>query len=115
MLLTFVALYLLGTLTAFAMAWLFKRTLLRGPAPAFILEMPAYHIQHWKTVLTTVGQRCWHFLKRAGTLIFAFSVLMWAATHYPRPATWSRVRFDSTNEMRPKASFSMSSFLTSVR
>ena len=84
------AMYALGTLTAFGMAWLFKRTLLKGPAPAFILEMPPYRLPHWKVVLTTVGQRCWAFLKRAGTLIFAFSVIMWAGTHYPKPATYTK-------------------------
>ncbi len=84
------AMYGLGTLAAFGMAWVFKRTLLKGPAPAFILEMPPYRLPNWKVVLTTVGQRCWAFVKRAGTLIFAFSVIMWAATHYPKPATYSR-------------------------
>jgi ferrous iron transport protein B len=84
------AMYALGTLSAFALAWLFKRTLLKGPAPAFIMEMPPYHLPHWKTVSTSVWHRCWHFLKRAGTLIFAFSVIMWAATHYPKPASFSQ-------------------------
>jgi ferrous iron transport protein B len=83
------ALYLLGTFSAFGMAWIFKRTLLKGPAPAFILEMPPYRLPHWRTVATTVGQRCWDFLKRAGTIIFAFSVVMWAATNYPKPAAYA--------------------------
>ena len=79
------AMYLLGTFSAFGLAWIFKRTLLKGPAPAFILEMPPYRLPHWKVVITTVVQRSWQFLKRAGTIIFAFSVIMWAATHYPVP------------------------------
>jgi ferrous iron transport protein B len=84
------AMYALGTLAAFGLAWVFKRTLLKGPAPAFILEMPPYRVPHWKVVIATVSQRCWAFLKRAGTLIFAFSVVMWAATSYPKPKTWVR-------------------------
>jgi ferrous iron transport protein B len=84
------SMYALGTLSAFALAWVFKRTLLKGPPPAFILEMPPYRLPHWKVVLTTVGQRCWAFLKRAGTVIFAMSVIMWAATHYPKPAVYSK-------------------------
>lgn len=84
------AMYALGTLSAFGLAWIFKRTLLKGPAPAFILEMPPYRVPHWKVVIATVSQRCWAFLKRAGTLIFAFSVLMWAATSYPKPAHYSQ-------------------------
>lgn len=89
--------YGLGTLTAFGMAFIFKRTLLRGPAPAFILEMPPYRMPHPKTVVTTVVQRSWQFLKRAGTLIFIFSVLMWAGTHYPKPTSWSQ---DYAGEIR---------------
>ncbi len=88
--LVMLAMYLLGTFSAFGLAWIFKRTLLRGPAPAFILEMPPYRLPHWKVVLTTVSQRCWAFLKRAGTIIFAFSVVMWAATTYPKPQHYSR-------------------------
>ena len=88
--LVMLSMYLLGTFTAFGLAWVFKRTLLKGPAPAFILEMPPYRLPHWKVVLTTVGQRCWAFVKRAGTIIFAFSVVMWAATHYPKPAQYSK-------------------------
>jgi ferrous iron transport protein B len=84
------AMYALGTLSAFGLAWIFKRTLLKGPAPAFILEMPPYRVPHWKVVIATVSQRCWAFIKRAGTLIFAFSVLMWAATSYPKPAHYSQ-------------------------
>ena len=84
------AMYLLGTFTAFGLAWVFKRTLLKGPAPAFILEMPPYRLPHWKVVVTTVVQRCWAFLKRAGTVIFAFSVVMWAGTNYPKPEHPSR-------------------------
>lgn len=82
--------YALGTLGAFAMAWLLKRTLLKGPPPAFILEMPPYRLPNWKVVATTVGSRCWAFVKRAGTVIFAFSVIMWAATNYPKPKQFDR-------------------------
>ena len=88
--LVMLGMYLLGTGSAFALAWVFKRTLLKGPAPAFILEMPPYRMPRLKTVITTVTQRSWAFVKRAGTVIFAFSVIMWAATHYPKPATYSR-------------------------
>ena len=88
--------YALGTLTAFALAWVFKRTLLKGPAPAFILEMPPYRLPHWKVVGTAVVQRSWQFLKRAGTLIFVFSVLMWAATHYPKAPVNSEFRIQNS-------------------
>jgi ferrous iron transport protein B len=52
--------------------------------------MPPYHIPHLRVVVSTVTERCWDFLKRAGTIIFAFSVVSWAATHYPKPAHYSQ-------------------------
>ncbi len=84
------SMYVLGTVTAFGMAFLFKRTLLKGPTPAFILEMPPYRMPSAKVVLTTVARRCWDYLKRAGTVIFAMSVIMWAATSYPKPASYTK-------------------------
>jgi ferrous iron transport protein B len=84
------SMYAVGTLTAFALAWVFKRTLLKGPPPAFILEMPPYRLPKVRVVLTTVAQRAWAFLKRAGTVIFVMSVLVWAGTHYPKPATYTK-------------------------
>jgi ferrous iron transport protein B len=98
--------YALGTLTAVGMAWLFKRTLLRGPAPAFILEMPPYRVPQLRVVVATVARRCGEFLQRAGTLIFAFSVIMWAATHYPRPAAVSQdfdARIAALTQAEPSA------------
>jgi ferrous iron transport protein B len=77
-------LYALGTGSAFGMAWLFKRTLLKGPPPTFILEMPPYRWPAPRTVISGVVQKSWQFLIRAGTVIFALSVLMWVATSYPR-------------------------------
>lgn len=82
--------YLIGTLSAFGMAFLFKRTLLKGPTPAFILEMPPYRRPSVRVVVPVVARRCWEFLKRAGTVIFALSIIMWAATSYPKPTHYSQ-------------------------
>jgi ferrous iron transport protein B len=77
--------YLLGIVAAFAMAWLFKKTLLRGETPMLLLEMPPYRMPSWKTILVRMWERGFLFLRRAGTVILALSILLWALATYPKP------------------------------
>ena len=46
---TFVAMYFLGMIAAFCVAWLFHRTLLKGVAPTFLMELPPYRLPSLKT------------------------------------------------------------------
>ena len=78
--------YLLGIVAAFAMAWLFKKTLLRGETPMLLLEMPPYRLPAWKTILVRMWERGFLFLRRAGTVILALSILLWALATYPKPS-----------------------------
>ncbi len=80
------AMYLLGIFAAFAMAWLFKKTLLRGETPMLLLEMPPYRMPAWRTVLLRMWERGLLFLRRAGTVILALSILLWALATYPKPS-----------------------------
>jgi ferrous iron transport protein B len=82
--LTLFAMYVLGMVVAAGVALLLKRTLLRGPTPPFVMELPTYKWPSLRNVLQRIGERVWSFVYRAGTLIFAVSVLIWAATYYPR-------------------------------
>jgi ferrous iron transport protein B len=85
--LAMLAMYLLGTLAALASAAVFRRTLLRSETRALIIEMPPYAMPTPRVLLSTVWQRVTVFLQRAGTVIFAISVLLWAMGHYPRAGT----------------------------
>jgi ferrous iron transport protein B len=80
------SMYLLGIVAAFAMAWLFKKTLLRGETPMLLLEMPPYRMPSWKTILVRMWERGFLFLRRAGTVILALSILLWALATYPKPS-----------------------------
>lgn len=79
-----VGLYALGTFGAFFFAWIFNRTLMRGANAPMILEMPSYKMPALRSILMLVWQRAKAFLVRAGTIIFAISVLIWAASTYPK-------------------------------
>jgi ferrous iron transport protein B len=83
--LTMLGMYLLGTGAALGMAALFRRTLLRSDTRALIIELPRYSLPSARVLLTSVWQRVRIFLRRAGTVIFSISVLLWALAHYPKP------------------------------
>jgi ferrous iron transport protein B len=113
------ALYALGIIAAAGTAWVFKRSMLKGPTPAFILELPTYKVPQAMQVARQVFNNTWSFLAKAGTTIFCLSIVLWAMTYYPRlPADrsavvadtararvqtdWDRAAFDSsTGEPRP--------------
>lgn len=83
--LVFLAIYVLGTLTAFLVA-----RVLRGRLGAdeikshFLLELPPYRLPQWSYIVRHVLDRGWAFLKNAGTIILAMMILLWAATTYPK-------------------------------
>ncbi|HEY7155796.1 MAG TPA: ferrous iron transport protein B [Gemmataceae bacterium] len=77
-------LYALGFVLAPLVALLLKRTLLRGETPVFILEMPLYKLPSPRLVLRRMLDSGWAFLRRAGTLILASMVVVWALLYFPR-------------------------------
>jgi ferrous iron transport protein B len=78
------SLYLFGMTAALLMAWLFKKTLLRGTPPLFIMELPPYRLPSVRTVLYLVWERALAFLKTAGTIILGVSILLWFLATYPK-------------------------------
>lgn len=78
------SMYLLGIVGACVMAWLFKKTLLRSQRPVFIMELPPYRWPSWRAILMHMWERSRLFLKRAGTVILALSIVLWALMSYPR-------------------------------
>ncbi len=78
--------YLVGLLAAFAMAWTFKRTLLKSETPMLLLELPPYRWPSFTTILLRMWERALIFLRRAGTVILALSVILWALLTYPKPS-----------------------------
>jgi ferrous iron transport protein B len=81
--LTLLSLYLLGIVAAVAVAKVLKRTALRGKAPPFLLELPAYTLPSVRAVLLRVVEKAVSFVRTAGTMILAVSILTWAALYYP--------------------------------
>ena len=100
--LTLAGLYALGIVAAVVAASLLKRTLLRGQTPPFLMELPSYKWPSGRTVVYRVAERAWLFLRTAGTLILAISVVVWAAAYYPHDpqAVQTLVRQQEDLELR---------------
>jgi ferrous iron transport protein B len=78
------SMYLLGIVVALAMAWLFKKTLLKGETPMLVMELPPYKRPLLRTVLRHTWDRAKLFLRRAGTVILGINILLWFLASYPR-------------------------------
>lgn len=82
--LTMLAMYLLGIVVALLMAWLFKKTLLKGETPMLIMELPPYKRPLLRVVLRHIWDRSKVFLTRAGTVILGISIVLWFLATYPK-------------------------------
>jgi ferrous iron transport protein B len=80
---TLFALYAIGLVAAPVMALLLKRTLLRGEPPVFVMEMPLYKAPSLYTVWRRMTDAGRMFVRRAGTLILASMILVWALLYFP--------------------------------
>jgi ferrous iron transport protein B len=81
--LAFAAMYLVGIAVAVPVAWILKRTLLRGDPAPFLMELPPYRMPRPRAVLQQTVSQGRAFVVRAGTLILATSVVVWALGKFP--------------------------------
>ena len=78
------SMYALGIITAIVVAFILKKTILKSPPPPFVMELPPYRLPNARNVLQSMFNNGWEFLKRAGTVILAISIVLWALTAFPR-------------------------------
>jgi len=89
--------YIIGIILAVLMAKVLRTWVLSGPSEPFVMELPIYRLPVWKNVLIQVWERAWLYLKKAGTVILAVSVLMWALFTFP--LTEGQLAQDKTVQM----------------
>jgi ferrous iron transport protein B len=85
--LVYFAMYMVGIVAGIAVAWILKKTFFRGPTPPFVMELPSYKLPGLGVVLHRMFEQGWAFIYRAGTLILAVSIIVWALAYYPREAS----------------------------
>lgn len=76
------SLYLLGIVTAFLIGILFKNTLFKNQEEPFLIELPEYKMPQLKDLLLHTLDKGKGFIKKAGTIIFAASVVMWFLSNF---------------------------------
>jgi ferrous iron transport protein B len=79
----FFLLTLLSWSLALAAAWLLRHTVLRGQGTPFVMELPPYRFPTFHGLLIHTWERTWSYLKKAGTIILAISILMWTFMTFP--------------------------------
>ena len=62
-----------------------RRTVLPGETPPFLMELPDYRFPSLRVVFSRVWEQCWAFVRGAGTLILAVTVVLWALAYFPHP------------------------------
>ena len=82
---TIFALYGLGIVVAICVAKILRKTILKGDTPPFLMELPDYRLPSPRNVVARVSEQCWVFIRGAGTLILAVTVIVWAAAYFPHP------------------------------
>jgi ferrous iron transport protein B len=82
--LIFTSAYAIGILAALGCALLFKHTILPGGSKPLMIELPPYRLPGLRTALLHTFDRAKIFVKQAGTIILAISLVLWALSHYPK-------------------------------
>ncbi|MFQ3546899.1 MAG: ferrous iron transport protein B [Termitinemataceae bacterium] len=77
------AIYGIGVMLSLVAAFVLNKTILRGEPTPFVLELPPYRLPTLRGVLWHVWDKTWQYAKKAGTVILAASVLIWAITTFP--------------------------------
>lgn len=83
--LTLFGAHLIGLFVAIPVLLFFKHTFFRGPAAPFVMELPPYRWPVWRNVVMRLWDQTQHFVVRAGTIILAVSIVVWALSYFPRP------------------------------
>ncbi|MDA0576645.1 MAG: ferrous iron transport protein B, partial [Verrucomicrobia bacterium] len=82
--LVFTGAYFTGLLAALGMAFIFKKTILRGETKPLVLELPGYKIPGFRNLLLYTFDRAKVFVVQAGTVILVLSLILWALSTYPK-------------------------------
>jgi len=82
---TLFLMHFVGAAVAMPLAWIMNRCILKIKTQPFVLEMPDYRVPTLRNVLIRMWGRGREFVVRAGTVILAFSIIIWALLYFPRP------------------------------
>ncbi len=76
------SIYIFGLFLALAIAKILS--IMKVSSSSFVMELPPYRIPTLRSVLLHIWERAWMYLRKAGTVILAFSIIMWVLMTFPR-------------------------------
>jgi len=79
------SIYVIGVVLALLSSLLFRKTVLRGEVTPFVMELPPYRIPTARGIGWHVVDKTGQYLKKAGTVLLAASILIWAVVSFPKP------------------------------
>jgi ferrous iron transport protein B len=77
--------YIIGIVLGIVCAKILRMTLFQGETIPFVMELPPYRLPTAKGIFIHTWQRGWMYLRKAGTVILAMSIVLWFAMSYPKP------------------------------
>jgi ferrous iron transport protein B len=83
--LVMLSLWGISWITALVAARVLRRFVIRGEQTPFVMELPPYHLPSLRSVLRDTGHKTWMYIRKAGTVILAINIILWAAIYFPRP------------------------------
>jgi ferrous iron transport protein B len=83
-----------GWVMALVSARVLRSTVIKGEATPFVMELPPYRMPTLKGMCLHTWERVWQYIKKAGTVILAISILLWAAMTFPGPSEEQTARFE---------------------
>jgi len=86
---------LLGWAMALIVSWLLRATLVRGESTPFVMELPPYRLPTWRGLAIHTWERTWQYIKKAGSMILAVSIVVWAAMTFPGLPEEKAAAFDA--------------------
>jgi ferrous iron transport protein B len=84
--LVFTGAYVVGIVAALVVALIFRGTILPGGSKPLMIELPSYRVPGLRVALLHTFDRAKIFVKQAGTIILAISLILWALSYYPKSA-----------------------------
>lgn len=76
--------YTIGIVLAIVSAKLLRATVFKGESTPFVMELPPYRMPTLRGLFIHMWDRTWLYIKKAGTIIFALAVILWAANTFPQ-------------------------------
>ncbi len=79
-----ISIYALGVLLAFLTAQILNRLIFKNKETPFVMELPAYRMPTFKSILFHMWDRTRHYLRKIGTVILLGVIIIWALEYFPR-------------------------------